>query len=144
MSPETRLSSMEMAMRALQKGDGLRGPQVCVLAGITYRQLDYWVRTDLIRPSINDAHGSGTQRRYSTEDLHLVIVLRRMIDAGVSLQRARAALPMIREAKAEDLRWLVIGDQVVACAHEVLAEVASGMRVCTVIDLGEEAFTLSA
>jgi hypothetical protein len=44
---------------------GFRGPQVCSVVGITYRQLDYWARTDLLRPSITEARGSGTQRRYS-------------------------------------------------------------------------------
>ncbi len=42
--------------------EGFRGPQVCHIVGITYRQLDYWARTDLLRPSISDARGSGTQR----------------------------------------------------------------------------------
>ena len=42
--------------------DGFRGPQVCSIVGITYRQLDYWARTDLLRPSISEARGSGTQR----------------------------------------------------------------------------------
>jgi len=43
---------------------GYRGPTACAAAGITYRQLDYWARTDLLRPSHVDAQGSGTQRRY--------------------------------------------------------------------------------
>ena len=29
---------------------GYRGPQVCKIVGITYRQLDYWARTELVRP----------------------------------------------------------------------------------------------
>ncbi len=32
---------------------GFRGPQVCKIVGITYRQLDYWARTGLLRPSIS-------------------------------------------------------------------------------------------
>ena len=48
---------------------GSRGPQVCELAGITYRQLDYWARVGLVRPSITEAQGSGTQRRYSLADV---------------------------------------------------------------------------
>src|ERR1700694_193361 len=48
---------------------GFRGPQVCSIVGITYRQLDYWARTDLVRPSIAEARGSGTQRTYSFADL---------------------------------------------------------------------------
>src|SRR5437763_6466496 len=66
--------------------DGFRGPQVCSIVGITYRQLDYWARTDLLRPSISEARGSGTQRRYSYRDLLELKVIKQLLDAGVSLQ----------------------------------------------------------
>ena len=49
--------------------EGFRGAQVCALVGITYRQLDYWARTNLLRPSITDATGSGSQRRYAYRDV---------------------------------------------------------------------------
>jgi DNA-binding transcriptional MerR regulator len=77
---------------------GYRGPQVCSLVGITYRQLDYWARTDLLRPSITEARGSGTQRRYSYRDLLELKVIKRLLDAGVSLQSARRAIECLREA----------------------------------------------
>ena len=44
---------------------GYRGPSACQIAGITYRQLDYWARTSLVVPSIRGAAGSGSQRLYS-------------------------------------------------------------------------------
>lgn len=76
--------------------DGYRGPQVCRFVGVTYRQLDYWCRTDLIQPSVAVAHGSGTQRRWSFDDcLHLAIV-KALLDAGVELQRARRVLDEVR------------------------------------------------
>jgi len=77
--------------------DGFRGPQVCTLVGITYRQLDYWARTDLLRPSITEARGSGTQRRYSYTDLVELKVIKRLLDAGVSLQSARRAIECLRQ-----------------------------------------------
>ena len=40
---------------------GFSGTQAADIVGITYRQLDYWARTDLVRPAVNDAKGSGTQ-----------------------------------------------------------------------------------
>jgi len=43
---------------------GYRGPSACQIAGITYRQLDYWARTSLVVPSIRSAAGSGSQRLY--------------------------------------------------------------------------------
>ena len=76
--------------------EGFRGPQVCSIVGITYRQLDYWARTDLLRPSISEARGSGTQRRYSYRDLLELKVIKRLLDAGISLQSARRALEVLR------------------------------------------------
>jgi DNA-binding transcriptional MerR regulator len=81
---------------------GLRGPQVCRVVGITYRQLDYWARTNLIRPSIADARGSGTQRLYSYRDLLELKVIKSLLDAGISLQSARRALGYLRENLGED------------------------------------------
>lgn len=43
---------------------GFRGPTECKAAGITYRQLDYWARTDLVAPTVRSASGSGSQRLY--------------------------------------------------------------------------------
>jgi DNA-binding transcriptional MerR regulator len=83
--------------------DGYRGPQVCAIVGITYRQLDYWARTDLIRPSLADARGSGSQRRYSYRDLVELKVIKSLLDAGVSLKQARTAIEYLRENLGEDL-----------------------------------------
>jgi DNA-binding transcriptional MerR regulator len=83
--------------------EGFRGPQVCKIVGITYRQLDYWARTDLIRPSIADARGSGTQRQYSYRDLVELKVIKSLLDAGVSLQSARRAIEYLRENLGEDI-----------------------------------------
>lgn len=83
--------------------DGFRGPQVCKLVGITYRQLDYWARTGMLRPSIADARGSGTQRLYSYRDLLELKVIKQLLDAGISLQRARRAVECLREGLGVDL-----------------------------------------
>ena len=88
---------------AEQAEQGYRGPQVCKIVGITYRQLDYWARTNLIRPSIADAKGSGSQRRYSYRDLVELKVIKSLLDAGVSLQSARQAVGYLRDNLGEDL-----------------------------------------
>jgi DNA-binding transcriptional MerR regulator len=82
---------------------GFRGPQVCKIVGITYRQLDYWARTDLLRPSLAEAKGSGTQRRYSYRDLLELKVIKRLLDAGLSLQSVRTAVGYLRENLGEDV-----------------------------------------
>jgi len=98
--------------------EGYRGPQVCKIAGITYRQLDYWARTDLLRPSITEARGSGTQRRYSYTDLLELKVIKQLLDAGVSLQSARRAIDCLRDNVGGDLGS---ANLVLNGAHSVLA-----------------------
>ncbi len=71
---------------------GYRGPTVCKIVGITYRQLDYWARTGLVQPSIRTAKGSGTQRLYGFDDVVQLRVVKRLLDTGISLQRVRSAV----------------------------------------------------
>ena len=83
-------------------GFGYRAPQVCRLVGITYRQLDYWARTDLLRPSAQEASGSGSQRLYSFTDLIQLKVIKRLLDAGMSLKRIRSAVKILRDQLESD------------------------------------------
>ncbi len=82
---------------------GFRGPVACRAADITYRQLDYWARTGLVVPEIRTAGGSGTQRLYSFRDLLILKVIKRLIDAGISLQQIRTAIEHLRARGVEDL-----------------------------------------
>jgi DNA-binding transcriptional MerR regulator len=121
--------------------DGFRGPQVCSIVGITYRQLDYWARTHLIRPSITDAKGSGSQRRYSYRDLVELKVIKNLLDAGVSLQSARRAVEYLRENLGEDLasaNLVLNGSRSVLCRTdgEIVDLVRSGQGVLNIVPLG--------
>ncbi len=82
---------------------GFRGPVACSAAGITYRQLDYWARTGLVVPEIRAAEGSGTQRLYSFRDILMLKVVKRLLDAGISLQQIRTAIDHLRARGVEDL-----------------------------------------
>jgi len=82
--------------------EGFRGPAVCAIVGITYRQLDYWARTGLVTPSVAPARGSGTQRLYSFSDLLALKVIKNLLDSGLSLQAARRAVGFLRSC-GEDL-----------------------------------------
>jgi DNA-binding transcriptional MerR regulator len=120
--------------------DGFRGPQVCNLVGITYRQLDYWARTGLLRPSIADARGSGTQRLYSYTDLLELKVIKQLLDAGISLRRARRALECLREGLGADLASanlvLVGADSVLAHTDgEVVDLLRGGQGVLNIVPL---------
>jgi DNA-binding transcriptional MerR regulator len=123
-----------------QVPDGFRGPQVCTLIGITYRQLDYWARTGLLRPSIADARGSGTQRRYSYHDVLELKVIKQLLDAGISLQRARRAVECMRDGLGGDLaatNLVLVGtDSVLAHSDgEVVDLLKGGQGVLNIVPL---------
>lgn len=89
---------------------GFRGPQVCKVVGITYRQLDYWARTGLGTPSIQPAHGSGSQRLYSFEDLVQLKLIKKLLDAGISLQQVRVAMERLRELAGDTAGVTLVSD----------------------------------
>ena len=113
---------------------GYLGPTACSAAGITYRQLDYWARTGLVEPTVRAATGSGTQRLYSFRDVLLLKVIKRLLDAGVSLQQIRTAVHHLREQGTEDLTRVTLmsdGASVYECrsAGEVIDLLQGGQGV---------------
>src|SRR5829696_6732231 len=77
--------------------EGYSGQKTAEIVGITYRQLDYWARTDLVRPSLVDAKGSGSRRRYSYTDLLELRVIKSLLDAGIKLENVRDIFSYRRE-----------------------------------------------
>jgi DNA-binding transcriptional MerR regulator len=117
-----------------------RAPQVCKIVGITYRQLDYWARTGLLRPSVSDAKGSGSQRRYSYLDVVELRVIKQLLDAGVNLQKARRAIEALRES-GEDIATasLVVADEksvLVQSGEEIVDLLKGGQGVFNIVPLG--------
>ena len=99
---------------------GYRGATACVAAGITYRQLDYWARTDLVAPSIKSAAGSGSQRLYSFRDILVLKIVKRLLDTGVSLQNIRIAVEHLRSRGVADLESMTLmsdGVSIYECAN---------------------------
>ena len=126
--------------REAAAAEGFRGPQVCSLVGITYRQLDYWARTGLLRPSIADATGSGSQRRYSYSDVLELKVIKRLLDAGLKLQQARQAVSCLRGELGVDLAsaQLVLADSRSILARsdgELVDLLAGGQGVFNILPL---------
>jgi DNA-binding transcriptional MerR regulator len=137
----TRGVAREVAERAVVSDTGFSGPQVCAIVGITYRQLDYWARTELVRPSLADARGSGTQRRYSYRDLVRLKVVKNLLDAGVKLQTARKAIEYLRDDLGEEWEAASIvldgTNSVLARDGEALVDlVRRGQGVLNIVPLG--------
>jgi DNA-binding transcriptional MerR regulator len=87
---------------------GYRGPTACAVAGISYRQLDYWARTGLVVPSIRPATGSGSQRLYSFRDILILRIVKHLLDTGVSLQNVRAAVGHLADRGTTDLAQITL------------------------------------
>jgi DNA-binding transcriptional MerR regulator len=87
---------------------GYRGPTACAAAGITYRQLDYWARTGLLEPSVQAAHGPGSQQLYSFRDICVLKVIKRLLDNDISLRQIRTAVEHLRVYGADDLARLTL------------------------------------
>ncbi|MUL61176.1 MerR family transcriptional regulator [Mycobacterium sp. CBMA335] len=113
---------------------GWRGPTACTIVEITYRQLDYWARTGLVRPSIAGAKGSGSIRLYSFHDLLVLRIVKRLLDAGVSLPNIRVAVDALRGRGVTDLSGLTLvsdGVGIYECttADEVVDLLSGGQGV---------------
>ena len=118
----------------LPEDAGYRGPTACRAAGITYRQLDYWARTGLVSPSVRPATGSGTQRLYGFRDVLLLKVIKRLLDAGISLQQIRTAIAHLSKRGIDDLTQITLmsdGASVYMCTSpdEVIDLLAGGQGV---------------
>jgi DNA-binding transcriptional MerR regulator len=83
--------------------EGFSGKRAAEIVNISYRQLDYWARTDLIRPSLADARGSGSRRRYSYRDLIELKLVKTLLDVGIKLETVREAFTYVREQLGEDV-----------------------------------------
>ena len=102
------------------------GTQAADVVGITYRRLDYWARTDLVRPSGTDASGSGSRRRYTYRDLLELRIIKQLLDAGIRLESIRNVFAYLRdhvETEMSAAHLVIDGSSVVLCNGEELIDV---------------------
>lgn len=120
---------------------GFSGTKAASIVGISYRQLDYWARTDLVRPSLNEASGSGSRRQYSYRDLLELRVIKSLLDAGIKLESVRSAFEYLRKHVDTDIasaHLVISGGDVILCDGDQLIDVMrrSGQGVLNVLALG--------
>jgi DNA-binding transcriptional MerR regulator len=118
---------------------GYSGTQTAKIVGITYRQLDYWARTDLLRPSLAEATGSGSRRRYSYRDLLELRVIKTLLDAGIRLESVREVFTYLRlhvTSEIASAHIVISGHQVMLCDGDELVDVLrKGQGVLNVLPL---------
>jgi DNA-binding transcriptional MerR regulator len=112
--------------------------EVCNIIGFTYKQLDYYDRTDFIKPSVNEAGGYGSRRMYSFNDLIKLKIIKRLIEAGISLQKLRKTKKYLDEydnnSDSDSFLKLTLisdGNTVYACNsdREIIDTLKSGQGV---------------
>lgn len=113
---------------------GYRGAIAARAAGISYRQLDYWARTSLVVPTVRDASGSGSQRLYGFRDILKLKLVKRLLDAGVTLQQVRVAIEQLHAEGLYDLAQITLmsdGASVYLCTSndEVIDLLSRGQGV---------------
>lgn len=108
-----------------------RTGEVVEILGVSRRQLQYWAHTDLVRPT---ERTRGGHHRYSFEDLVALKATKRLIDAGVSVQRIRRSieqlkliLPTVRRPLSE-LVLVATGDVVLVFREGTVFEAVSGQE----------------
>ena len=115
------------------------GKSAADIVGITYRQLDYWARTNLIRPTAADATGSGSRRQYTYKDLLELKVVKRLLDSGIRLASVRDVFAYMREhvdTEISSAHIVIDGSSVVLCDGENLIDVLRhGQGVLNVLPL---------
>jgi DNA-binding transcriptional MerR regulator len=126
-------------MRAVE-GAGYSGTQTAKIVGITYRQLDYWARTGLLKPSLAEATGSGSRRQYSYRDLLELRIIKTLLDAGIKLESVRDVFTNLRQTVGSDISSanIVISgtSSVVLSTNDELIELMSkGQGVLNILPL---------
>ncbi|MGI9600544.1 MAG: MerR family transcriptional regulator [Acidimicrobiales bacterium] len=121
--------------------DGFTGKKTAEIVGITYRQLDYWARTDLVKPSLAQARGSGSRRRYSYRDLLELKAIKNLLDAGIRLETVRDVFGYLRDELGEDVtqvNLVISGNRsvLVRSGEEIIDLVQNGQGVLNILPLG--------
>jgi len=119
---------------------GYPAKRTAEIVGITYRQLDYWARTDLVTPSFAAAEGSGSRREYSYQDLLELKAIKSLIDAGLKLASVREVVGYLRDELEQDLgtaNLVISGSKsvLVRTGEELIDLLRGGQGVLNVLPL---------
>ncbi|MCI1867878.1 MerR family transcriptional regulator [Bifidobacterium crudilactis] len=117
---------------------GYRGTVASKVAGITYRQLDYWARKQIVEPSINPSHGSGSRRLYSFKDIVILAVSKKLLDAGVNLQNVTTAIGYLLQRDAQHLE-----DVTIMCDGSDVRECTDVEQLSEMMNSGKAVFAVS-
>ena len=117
------------------------GTQACDIVGITYRQLDYWARTQLVRPAVHEATGSGSRRHYSYRNLLELRMVKSLLNAGIKLESVREVFNYLAQNTQADItsaHLVISGSSVLLCEGDELVDVVRrGQGVLNLLPLAQ-------
>ena len=119
---------------------GYTGPEVCKITRITYRQLDHWTTSNLIKASIRSIKGSGFHRIYSFQDIIQIKLVNKLREAGVSLQKIRLALTNMENVLGEDIN---ISDVTVFSDGKSIYVISDNDQMIDLLKKGQAVFGIS-
>lgn len=105
--------------------------EVVDLLDLSRRQLQYWAKTGLIEPS---ERTPGGHHRYSFDDLVALKATKRLIDAGVSVQKIRKSVRALQELLPQvgrplsELVLVATGDVVLVFQDDTVFEAITGQE----------------
>jgi DNA-binding transcriptional MerR regulator len=97
----------DIVSRFTTRPNGYRGAVAARASGITYRQLDYWNRTQLIEPSLTTASIAESRSLYSFADVVLLRTIKALLDSSLSLQAIRGLIEALKSRQSRELPSLV-------------------------------------
>ena len=89
-------------------GAVFNGPEAADIIGITYRQLDHWDTSGLVKPSLTKADGQGSRRQYVYGDLMDLLVVKTLTDFGVGFELIRRVMKHKGRFVRNDPRWMLV------------------------------------
>lgn len=121
--------------------DSFNSKAVSKIIGLPMRVIDYWDRSNFIKPSISEASGYGSVRLYSFTDLIQFRVAKFLRDQGISLQKMRKSLNFLRkhlpreENPLAKLRFLTDGETIFVLTNkdkEIIDTLKKGQYVMSI------------
>jgi DNA-binding transcriptional MerR regulator len=105
-----------------------QSPDVCELARITYRQLDYWTRTGLIGASGHAATGSGDVRWYRDTDVVRAAVISVLLQAGLTLAAIRQVIDEVLAVEVGEAQIVTDDVRIIVALQAIRARVLTHSR----------------
>lgn len=128
----------------VQNRHGHSSDELCDLAGVSYRQLDYWARLGVLQPMGHATPGSGFVRRWSAAEVRTATVVGRLASLGAQTNVLRQVAPMVRAMTEDEWHGELLVSREGRVGHLRAATAATFGEACWVVNLDLVAHRIAA